>query len=108
MKAKRTAFPYGIRQGNVAIENMTTSSFTALSTDGNEIMYMFYGDNATAKVTAKTEDHTPEARLWIDPQSTGNKLYFTFFGSYSAGAPGSIAADSIYHCESEYDIAYNS
>lgn len=108
MKAKRTAFPYGIRQGNVAIEDMTTSSFTPLSTTGNDMMYMFYGNNATAKVTARTEDHTPEARLWIDPQSTGNKLYFTFFGTYSSGSPGSIAANSIYHCESEYDIAYNS
>ena len=105
-KASRAAFPYGVRQSMVEIEDMHESPFSSPSTTANEVMYFMYGDHTSAKITAKTMAHTPEARLWIDDQSTANKLYYTFFGTNNAGNPASVAANSVYYWEQEYDVAY--
>jgi hypothetical protein len=63
-----------------------------------------YGTNATAKVTAKCEEHTPAASLWINPAAAINKLYYNFYGQLPRT---SVASGTVLKWESEYDIAYN-
>lgn len=104
LTANRSAFTYGVRQGRVGTEIMTTSSFNKISTSGNEMMYLMYGTNATAKVTAKCEEHTPVASLWINGASTVNKLYYNFYGQMPRT---SVESGTVVKWESEYDIAYN-
>lgn len=105
----RSAFPYGVRQGKVGIEDMSSGGFTRVTTTGNEMMYLMYGTDVTAKVTARTCDHTPDAKLWINDvtnderQIYQNKLYYNFYG----GVPNtSVAAETVLYWEQEYDIAY--
>lgn len=109
LTALRAVFPYGVRQGRVGIENMTSSGFERVNTTGNEMMYLMYGPDVTAKVTAQTCDHTPDAKLWINDvtnderQIYQNKLYYNFYG----GIPNtSVAANTVLYWEQEYDIAY--
>ena len=103
LAANRSAFQYGVRQGRYGTEVMTASGFTHISTHGNEMMYLMYGDHASAKVTAKLEDHTPDGSLWINDTSTLNKLYYNFFGQMPNTE---VESGTILHWESEYDIAY--
>lgn len=104
LPANRSAFQYGVRQGRVGTETMTSTEFDRVTTYGNEMMYLMYGANANAKVTARCEDHTPDAALWINNASALNKLYYNFYH----GIPNtSVASGTVLHWESEYDIAYN-
>lgn len=103
LAANRTAFEYGVRQGRCGTEDMRNTGFEHISTRGNEMMYLMYGDHASAKVTAKLEDHTPSGSLWINDASTLNKLYYNFYGQ----VPNTeVESGTVLHWESEYDIAY--
>ena len=102
MAAKRSAFTAGVRQGVVRIEDLSVANEEHQTTSGNEIMYLMYGANATAKVTAKMCDHSPASTLWINRISDTNKLYVNFFGNYT-----SVASGTNLWWEQEYDIAYN-
>lgn len=104
MAANRSVFTHGVRQGRVATEVMTSTSYDRVTTLGNEMMYVMYGDRATAKVTAKTCAHTPEASLWINNAETVNKLYYDFFGGHPTHEE---AQGTVLWWEAEYDIAYN-
>lgn len=118
--ANRSAFPFGVRQGRWGVENMeflvrkrdpespssAASSFPGgkVVTTGNEMAYTMYGANATAKISAKLCDHTPEAHLWINPAATVNKLYYNFYGEKPNT---SVTAGTVLTWEQEYEIAYN-
>lgn len=104
LAANRSAFTHGVRQGRVGVEVMTSSTFDRVSTSGNEMMYLMYGANCTAKVTGKCEDHTPAASLWINNASALNKLYWNFYGAIT-NTP--VASGTVLKWEQEYDIAYN-
>ena len=104
LPAYRSAFQYGIRQGRVGTENMSTSTFPKVSTSGNEMMYLMYGQNANAKVSAVCESHSPAASLWVNNASTVNKLYYNFFGQITNTQ---VAQGTVLQWRSEYDIAYN-
>ena len=56
--AKRSQFPYGIRQGAVEIEDMSTSGFPHITTRGNDASYFYFGNNATINIKAKTDSPT--------------------------------------------------
>ena len=73
--AYRSAFPYGIRQGRVEIEDMTTDTYTSPDTVANEFSYFMYGSNCTAKISSKLCDHTPLGDMWINPT---NRSFFLF------------------------------
>lgn len=102
--ANRSYFTHGVRQGRVGTEVMTSSSFPDVQTDGNEMAYVMYGTNASAKITARTCEHSPTASLWINPASTINKLYYNFFHRIPNT---SVAQGTALWWESEYDVAYN-
>lgn len=104
LAANRSAFTHGVRQGRVGVEDMSTSTYDRVRTDSNEMMYLMYGTNCTAKVTAKLDDHTPAGSLWINNASTLNKLYYNYFGQMPRT---SVESGTILKWESEYDIAYN-
>lgn len=104
LAAKRSAFTHGVRQGRVGTEDMSTSTFDKISTSGNEMMYLMYGANATAKVTARLCDHSPSGSLWINNAATLNKLYYNFYGQMPRT---SVASGTVVWWEQEYDIAYN-
>lgn len=104
MAANRSVFTHGVRQGRVGTEVMTSTEYDRVTTYGNEMMYLMYGDHATAKVTAKTCTHTPDASLWINNAATVNKLYYDFFGGHPTHEE---AQGTVLWWESEYDIAYN-
>jgi len=104
LAANRSAFTHGVRQGRVGTEDMSTSSFDRVRTDENEMFYLLYGEHATAKVTARTCDHTPKASLWINNTSTLNKLYYNFYGQMPRTA---VESGTVVWWEQEYDIAYN-
>lgn len=105
--AYRSAYSYGIRQGKVAVEDMTTSSYTKVHTIENEIAYFMYGDNCTAKISSKLCDHTPVGDMWINPTEDLNKLYYGFWGATDSAHPVSIPQGTIVWWENEYDVAYN-
>ena len=104
--AYRSAYPYGIRQGRVEVEDMTTSSYTSPDTVDNEFSYFMYGDNCTAKISSKLCDHTPLGDMWINPTDDLNKLYYGFWGATDRAHPVSIPQDTIAWWENEYDVAY--
>ena len=104
LAANRAYFTHGVRQGRVGTEDMSTSSYDRVRTDENEMFYLLYGEHATAKVTARTCNHTPKASLWINNASTLNKLYYNFYGQMPRTA---VESGTILWWESEYDIAYN-
>ena len=101
--ANRTSFTAGVRQGAVDTEIMTDSSFAKKSTSGNEMMYLMYGADVSAKITAKTCAHTPEASLWINPAAALNKLYYNFYGQKPNTA---VEEGTIIWWEQEYEVAY--
>ena len=104
LAANRSSFTHGVRQGRVGVEDMSTSSFDKISTSGNEMFYVLYGEHATAKVSARTCDHTPQASLWVNNTSALNKLYWNFYGQMPRTA---VESDTVLWWEQEYDIAYN-
>lgn len=104
LAANRSAFTHGVRQGRVGIEDMSTATYDKVYTRGNEMMYLMYGTNATAKITARTADHTPECTLWINNASALNKLYYNYFGQMPRTA---VESGTVLKWEQEYDIAYN-
>jgi len=104
LAANRSAFTHGVRQGRVGTEDMSTSTFERISTSGNEMMYLMYGANATAKVTAKLPEHSPAGSLWINNAESLNKLYYNYFGQMPSTP---VASGTVLKWEQEYDIAYN-
>lgn len=104
LAANRSAFQYGVRQGRVGTEVMTSTDYERVVTKGNEMMYLMYGANASAKVTARCADHTPEASLWINNAAALNKLYYNYFGQIPNTQ---VASGTVLKWESEYDVAYN-
>lgn len=104
LAANRSAFQYGIRQGRVGIEDMSTSTFPKVSTSDNEMFYLMYGPHADAKVSAVCESHSPAASLWVNNASTINKLYYNFYGQIPNTQ---VAQGTVLRWRSEYDIAYH-
>lgn len=104
LAANRSSFTHGVRQGRVGVEDMSTSSFDRVRTDENEMFYLLYGEHATAKVSARTCDHTPKASLWINGTAVINKLYYNFYGQMPRTA---VESGTVLWWEQEYDIAYN-
>ena len=105
--ALRSAFQYGIRQGKVEIETMTDSSYEKTHTTENEISYLMYGSNCTARINSKLCPHTPTGQMWINPTADLNKLYYGFWGLTNQGSPVSIPSGTVVWWENEYDVAYN-
>lgn len=104
LAANRSAFTHGVRHGRVGTEDMSTSTFDKISTSGNEMMYLMYGANATAKVTARLPEHTPAGSLWINNASSLNKLYYNYFGQMPRTT---VTSGTVLKWEQEYNIAYN-
>ena len=107
LPALRASFGYGIRQGRVGIETMTSQGYTKISTISDEIFYMMYGDNATARVSSKTDNPTDSSAMWINDTSDLNKLYYGYYGVTDSAHPTTVQQGSIAEVESTYDIAYN-
>ena len=103
MAANRSYFKHGIRWSQVGIEDLTTSSAQTVNTFGNEMSYLMYGDNVTAKVKSITCDHEERARLWINRAETINKLYYNFYSNPRT----SVTSGTTVWWEAEYDVAYN-
>ena len=108
LPALRSALAYGVRSDGIAIENMTTNSYSPVRTRINDMYYLMYGDNTTAKVTANSfnEFNDSKSGLLINPTSTLNKLYFTYWEESNSTYPVTVPINTILHWESEYDIAY--
>lgn len=106
LPVKRSAFPYGLRQGSVGIENMSTSDFETKLTTETDMFYEFYGTNETAIVKAKTNNPTGSG-LWVNGTDTINKLYFTFYPNSNSATPQTIEANTILTSKSEYVVSYN-
>ena len=107
-KAVRSVYPYGIRQGGVGIETMTDATFTKKYTTGNDAYYLYYGNDATAKIHAKTDNDgsVRQSVLWIDNGNNFNKLYFGYWGWNDSSHPVTVPENTIVTEETEYDIAY--
>lgn len=108
-KAVRPIYPYGIRQGGVEIETMTDDTFTKKYTTGNDVYYLYYGDNATAKIHAKTDNDSSvrQSVLWINNATDSNKLYLGYWGVNDSTNPVTVPANTIVTEETEYDVAYD-
>ena len=108
-KAVRSVYPYGIRQGGVGIETMTNATFTKKYTTGNDAYYLYYGNNATTKIHATTDNDgsVRQSMLWIDNGSSFNKLYFGYWGYNDSVNPVTVPANTIVTEETEYDVAYD-
>ena len=104
--ALRSAFPYGVRKGGVAIEDMTTATYTKVYTTATDIFYEYYGDKATCKVHAKTDNPNNTSVMWINNTSDLNKLYYGYFGITNSANPTTVPANTVITAESEYDVAY--
>lgn len=106
--AKRTQFPYGIRQGRVDIEDMSASGFSHITTYGNDISYFYFGANATINIKAKTDSPaTNGSALYINSTTTQNKLYLGYYQATNSANPTSVSAGDIIQETSVYDVAYN-
>lgn len=103
LPANKTAFNKGVRQKGVVTETLTADTFDSVITSGNEMAYLMYGANASAKVTARTCAHTPDAVLWINNAPTLNKLYYNFYGQMPRT---NVPSGTVVWWEQEYDIAY--
>lgn len=108
-KAVRSVYPYGIRQGSVDIETMTDATFTKKYTTGNDAYYLYYGDNATAKIHASTDNDgsVRQSVLWINNASDSNKLYLGYWGINDSANPVTVPANTIVTEETEYDAAFD-
>lgn len=107
--ARRDQFPYGIRQGGVAIEDMSSGGFPHLTTRSNDISYFYFGNNATMNIKAKTDSPTISA-LYINDvtnaQRQQNKLYYGYYQATNSANPTSVSAGDVIQETSVYDIAY--
>lgn len=104
--ALRSAFPYGVRKGGVAIEDMTTSTYTKVYTTDTDVFYEYYGNKATCKVHAKTDNPDNASTMWINNTTDLNKLYYGYFGITNSASPTTVPANTVITAESEYDVAY--
>lgn len=107
LASNRSAFNYGVRQGKVGIETMTDSTYSIIRTQTNDMFYEMYGENATAKITAKSFNGAGYSGLWINPTSALNKLYYTYWENSNPTFPATVNANETLHWESEYNIAYD-
>lgn len=105
--ANRASFPYGIRQGSTEIEDMSAQGYTQLSTSNNEMFYLMYGSNATAKISSNSHNADGTSRLWINDTSTINKLYYSYYGDLNSTYPKTIPSGTVWQIESEYDVSYS-
>ena len=106
-KAVRSYYPYGIRQGKVAIEDMTTYGFSSPETVSDDVFYFMYGNNTTAKIKASTDNPNDASTLWIDSAENNNKLYYGYYGKTSSVSPVSVPAYTICCAEMTYDVSYS-
>ena len=104
--ALRSAYPYGVRKGGVAIEDMTTAEYTKVYTTSDDVFYEYYGANATAKVHAKTDNPENKSVMWINNTVDLNKLYYGYYGVTNSSNPTTVPVDTVITAESEYDVAY--
>lgn len=104
--ALRSAFPYGIRKGGVAIEDMTTATYDKVYITADDVFYEYYGDKATCKVHSKTDNHNNTSVMWINNTSDLNKLYYGYYGITNSANPTTVTVGTVITAESEYDVAY--
>jgi len=105
--ALRSKFSYGARQGAVSIETMTSAGFEHIATTSDDVFYLMYGDDATAKIKAKTDNPDNQSVMWINDTTDLNKLYYGYFGATDSGHPVTVNQNTICIAESEYDVAYS-
>ena len=104
--ALRSAFPYGIRKGGVNIEDMSTSDYTKTYTMSDDMFYEYYGDFATAKIHASTDNPENKSVMWINNTIDLNKLYYGYYGITDSSHPTTVPINTIITSMSEYDVAY--
>lgn len=104
--ANRSVYPYAVRQGSVAVEDMSAQGFTHIWTKKSEVFCEMFGDNTTAKISSKIENGITPG-LWINDTATLNKLYYEAYSSANSVNPASVESGTVVCVESIYNVAYN-
>ena len=109
--ARSEQFPYGIRQGRVGIEDMSSENgFSHITTRTDDASYFYYGNNATLNIKADTDAPSPYSALYINSvrnsSQSQNKLYYGYYQSTNSGNPTQVYSGDTIRERSEYNAAY--